>query len=99
MSDDDKFFEQLRVQAAPLRYEPDRASLERIRARIQERIAQPPTVATLLAAWFRPLAAALTGVAILAAIGLATIDSADPSALTPDPVEIVVAGDSYVVGD
>jgi hypothetical protein len=99
MSDDDKFFEKLRVQASPLRYEPDPASLERIRARIQERIAEPQTVAALLAAWFRPLAAALTAVAILAAIGLATIDTSDPTALTPDRVEIVVAGDSYVVGD
>lgn len=92
---DDKFFERLRNDAAALRHEPDARTLTRIRARIQEQIAQP-TVAELLAAWFRPLAATLTAVALAAAISLAMIDTEDTS-LDPG-VEIVVAGDSYHVG-
>jgi hypothetical protein len=97
--DDDKFFERLRGDAASLRYRIDDAGLARIRARIQERIARP-TVAQLLAAWFRPLAATLTVVAIAAAIGLVSINGgADASALSEERVEIVVAGDTYVVSD
>jgi len=97
MTEDDDFFARLRADAAPLRYQPDEATLARIRARIQERIAPPPTVAELLAAWFRPLAAAITVVAILAGVGLASIDTG--TAAPVDRVEIVAGGETYVVGD
>ena len=97
MTEDDDFFARLRADAAPLRYQPDEATLARIRARIQERIAPPPTVAELLAAWFRPLAAAITVVAILAGVGLASIDTGNATPV--DRVEIVAGGETYVVGD
>lgn len=95
---DDKFFERLRAGSAPLRYQPDEFALARIRARIQERLAPRPTVIQLLAAWFRPLAATLTAVGIAAAIGLATIEVSEETS-DEGTVEIVMAGDSYGVGD
>lgn len=99
MTDDDKFFERLRGDAASLRYRIDDAGLARIRSRIYDRIASP-TVAQLLAAWFRPLAATLTAVAVAAAIGLAAMNGGDESrALSEERVEIVLAGDTYVVSD
>ena len=95
---DDEFFERLRVKAAPLRYEPDPFALARIRARVRERIARP-TVAQLLAAWFRPLAATLGAIAVSAIIGIAVIDSSDSATLSDSGnVEIVMAGDTYSVG-
>ncbi len=94
---DDRFFEKLRNDASALRYEPDPAALTRIRARIQERISRP-TVAQLLAAWFRPLAATLTAVAVAAAIAVASIDM-NENGFGDTSVEIVMAGDSYRVGD
>jgi hypothetical protein len=95
--DDDKFLERLRGDAAPLRYQVDEATLARIRARIHERIGGPqPGVVELLASWFRPLAAALSVVAVAAAITFATIDDTTPD---PEVLEVVVAGEPYVVGD
>jgi len=106
---DERFFERLRGDAAPLRYEPDAFALARIRARIRERIARPlahPTVAQLLAAWFRPLAATLSAIALAAVLVVATTDESDignGSASIGDSnvetnVEIVMAGDTYSVG-
>lgn len=95
---DDRFFERLRADAVALRHEPDDVALTRIRARIRERIARP-TVAQLLAAWFRPLAAALTAVAIAAAIGVATVDTGEDAAFPQSSVEISMAGGTYSVGD
>lgn len=97
MTEDDDFFARLRAGAAPLRYQPDEAALDRIRARIHERIAAPPTVAELLAAWFRPLAAALAVVAVAAGLGLASLDTDGATAV--DRVEIVAGGETYLVGD
>jgi len=97
MSEHDDFLERLKADAAPLRYQPDEAALTRIRARIRERVAAPPTVAQLIASWFRPLAAAVAIVAVAAGIGLATIDV--PADASVDGVEIVVGGETYVVGD
>lgn len=96
--DDDKFFERLRADAAPLRYRPDEAALTRIRARIREHV-ERPTVAQLLAAWFRPLAATLTAVAIAAAIGIAALGGGEESLVRDEAVEIVMAGDTYSVGE
>lgn len=90
MPDDDKFFERLRVDAAPLRYRVDDVKLARIRARIHERLARPG-VAEVLAAWFRPLAAGLAAVALAAAISLVAVGA--------DDVPIELAGDTYVVED
>jgi hypothetical protein len=94
---DEQFFERLRNDAAPLRYEPDSFAVARIRERIRERIEARPTVAQLLANWFRPLTAALTAIAIAAVIAVAAIDTGDNTIDEPG-VEIVMAGDSYSVG-
>ena len=94
---EDRFFERLRGDAAALRHQPDPFTLARIRASIQERIARP-TVAQILAAWFRPLAATLTAIAVAAAIGMTAIDTSDDT-FGEESVEIVMAGDSYSVGD
>jgi len=94
---DEQFFERLRNDAASLRYEPGSFALARIRARIREQIEQRPTVVQLLARWFRPLTAALTAIAIAAAIAVAAIDTGDNTVDEPG-VEIVMAGDSYSVG-
>ena len=98
MTDDDKFFERLRGDAAPLRYQVDEAQLARIRARIHERLARQeakPGIAEVLAAWFRPLAAGLAAVTLAAAISLATVGTDDTPILGQ---QIEVAGDTYVVG-
>jgi hypothetical protein len=95
MTEHDDFLARLRADAAPLRHRPDETTLARIRARIQERIAAPePTVAELIAAWFRPLAAAVAIVAVIAGVGLATIEMPERGG-----VEISVGGETYVVGD
>jgi hypothetical protein len=94
--DDDKFFERLTRDAAALRHRPDEVALSRIRARIREHIARP-TVAQLLAAWLRPLAATLTAVALAAVIGITAFD-AEETTFGDASVEIVMAGDSYSVG-
>ena len=97
MTEHDDFLARLRAGAAPLRHQPDEATLARIRTRIHARIAEKePTVAEIIASWFRPLAAAVAVVIIAAGIGLATIDVKDASV---DRVEIAVGGETYVVGD
>jgi hypothetical protein len=97
MTEDDKFFERLRGDAAMLRHRVDDATLARIRERIHQRIAPQPTVAEVLASWFRPLAAGLAALALAAAIGL-TMNVSDAS-LGDEPVEIVMGGDTYRVGN
>lgn len=99
MTDDDRFFERLRVDARTLRHEPDELTLTRIRARIRERIEAPATVTSLLAAWFRPLAATLTAIAIAAAIGAAALNTSEETSLGDSPVEITMAGDTYSVAN
>lgn len=96
---DDRFFERLRGDAAPLRYEPDAMTVNRIAARIRERVQEPavaPTVAELLARWFRPLAAAVTALAIAAGIGLLALPGDSGPTYEP-PLEITVAGEVYRV--
>jgi len=98
MTDDDKFFERLRGDAAMLRHRVDDATLDRIRERIYERIAPKPTVFELLASWVRPLGFSLAALALDAAIGL-TINSGDTPAFGDESVEIVAGGDTYRVGN
>ena len=99
MTDDDTFFERLRADARPLRHEPDAPAMTRIRARIRERIERPATVTELLAAWFRPLAAALTAVALAAAIGVFAVNTPNDAALGDTTVEISMAGETYRVAN
>ena len=88
---DDEFFNRLRDDARALRYEPNAA---RLTARIRERIAAPPTVAQLLAAWFRPLAATLSAIALAAMIGVAWSSQTEELSLASEST-IEIAGVSY----
>lgn len=95
MSDDD-FFERLRAEARPLRYQADEVTLSRIRANIRARL-ERPSVAQLLAAWFRPVLAAVALVASIAVFTLQNADGAEEVTLDQETVEIVAAGDTYRV--
>lgn len=98
MTEHDDFFERLRADARPLRHQPDQVQLARIRARILATIEERPTVADMLAAWFRPV---LATVAMLAAVAVFTLTSLNGNneESSYEQVEIVMAGDSYVVGN
>lgn len=98
MTDDDKFFERLRVDARQLRHQPDEATLARIRARIHARLEPQPSVAELLARWFRPLAATAMALALAATIGIAANRQETP-AFGDASAEIEMAGSVYRVGD
>ena len=99
---DDNFLERLRGDARALRYEPGDAAFVRLQARVRERLTAAPTVTQFLAAWFRPLAASLAALSIVAALSTAyyvgvrdqqvTIDS-----LASNSVEISVDGATYSV--
>jgi hypothetical protein len=94
MTDDERFFERLRGDAASLRYRADAATLAHIRERIHERITRP-SVAELLAAWFRPLVAGLAAVVIAGVIALTAIGAEE----APGDYAIEIAGDTYFVVD
>lgn len=98
---DDKFFERLRDDARPLRYEGDDFLATRIAARVRERIARPQTVAQLLVAWMRPLAASIAALLLTVTLGLTwTQRHQDPTdSLTSNPTEIAMAGETFGVGD
>lgn len=85
---DDRFFERLRDDAEPLRFEPGDFMQARIAARVRERIATQPGVAQLLARWFRPLGAALTAIALAATLSVAWAEQQAPdnTAATLDAV-------------
>jgi hypothetical protein len=91
----DDFFERLRGDARPLRYQASDVELARIRARILATI-ERPTVTDMLAAWFRPVIATVAMIAALAVFTLTELRNEEPSY---EQVEIVVAGDAYVVGN
>jgi hypothetical protein len=100
MTDDE--LERLRGDAQRLRYEPDDVTLSRLSARVRERITAPPTVAQLLARWFRPLAASLAVLAAGATLGVQYFErNQQPTtleaAMSADPVEISVDGDIYTL--
>jgi hypothetical protein len=99
MTGHDDFLDRLRAEAKALQHRPDAATLARIHARIEERIAPRPTVLELLAAWFRPVAAAVTALAIAAAIGIAAYSGSDdpPAQTYDDAVTIVMGGETYSV--
>jgi anti-sigma-K factor RskA len=103
---DDEFFQRLRGDAQPLRHQPDDVTLARIRARIHSQLASQahlasqsqPTVAQLLAAWFRPLAATAAAIALAAIIGL-TVVNTDDLTFADTSVEISMGGETYRVGN
>lgn len=85
--------EQLRLVAQELRFEPDEAMVERLRARVSSRLASRFTVWEILAAWFRPVA--LTVAALLMVMGLIlarqdSIPSFDLLAFAPEELSVEV---------
>lgn len=103
---EDRFFDRLREDARPLRFEPDDFMTTRVAARIRERIQAPATASQVLARWFRPLAASLSAVALAATIGIVWIDrSGMPDLQQPtveslsatNTIEISAGGDVYRV--
>ena len=95
MTERDDFFARLRADARPLRYEPTAAELSRIRARIRETI-ERPSVVEILAAWFRPVIATT---ALVAAIAVFTWNETRDDSFDETQVEIVMAGDTWRVGE
>lgn len=97
---DDRFFDKLRQDARPLRFDADGAMHTRIAARIRGRIAQP-TIAQFLASWFRPVAVSLSALALAATLGIAWWSDTRSTETTSldQTVEIQMAGGSYSVGD
>lgn len=98
MSND--FLERLRDDARQLRYEPDDDAMwARLAARVRARVAEQPSVSQLLARWFRPVGVSLAGLALAAAIGIGWFETRDPAytldAMSSNPVEITIAGDTY----
>jgi hypothetical protein len=102
---EDRFLDRVRNDARSLRFEPkDDAIWTRLPAKIRARIhAQPVTASQLLAAWFRPIAASLTAVALAATVGLAWFErpsaSNTPETTVSTGVDIQMDGDLYRVGD
>ncbi len=93
---EDRFLERLREDARKLRYDVDPVAASRLTARVRARVMQP-TIAELIAAWFRPLAASLTALALAAAIGLTIAERNQGISFTGDPVEVAMGGDVYSV--
>src|SRR3954454_7124765 len=98
---DDKFFERLREDARPLQYDGDDFLAARIAARVRERVtARPPTVAQLLAAWMRPVAASLAALVLSVTIGLTWTQrhqDSNETTIASNPIEIAMAGELYGV--
>ena len=95
---DDRFLERLRGDARQLRYEIGDVAASRIAARVRDRVAQP-TIAEFIAAWFRPLAASLTAIALAATIGLTLVERNQAVSWSGDPVEVTVGGDVFSVAE
>lgn len=96
MMNDDAFLTRVRDAARALQYSPADMALNRVSARIRERLARP-TVAELLARWFRPVAASVTAVAIVASLALNLFERESETLAFDEPIEISMAGDSYSV--
>src|SRR3954466_11372417 len=100
---EDKFFERLRDDARPLRYEGDDFLSPRLAARVRERIARPATVSQLLAAWARPVAASLAALVLSVTIGLTwSQQHQEPTpepGISSNPIEVAMAGELYGVDD
>jgi hypothetical protein len=94
---EDKFLDRVREDARQLRYEIDAVATTRVAARIRSRLSDP-TVAQWIAGWFRPLAAALSALALIAGIGITLLER-NQTVSIGDPIQYEVAGDTYSVGE
>ena len=97
---DEKFFEDLRKDAARLRYEPHDPFLwTRLPARVRERIMTAPDVSQMLARWFRPIAAFLLLLAVGAGVTVSWVERTQATyaveSIASHPVEISVDGDTF----
>src|SRR5437764_3271630 len=95
---EDRFLERLRGDARALRYDAGDTAASRLAARIRARVSQP-TIAELIAAWFRPVAASLTALALAATIGLTLVERNQAISWSGDPVEVSVGGDIFSVAE
>ena len=94
---EDRFLDRVRDDARQLRYEMDPVATTRVSARIRSRL-NDPTVAQWIAGWFRPLAAALSALALIAGIGITLLER-NQNVSIGDPIQYTVAGDTYSVGE
>jgi hypothetical protein len=94
----DETFERLRRDAARLRYEPSERLLSRLASRIRERIAQP-TIVEIIAAWFRPVSAAVAALALVASLTMIAFNGTEQIDLAAEPFEISMAEGVLSVGD
>jgi len=100
---DDRFLERLRDDARQLRYDASDVMLTRLTARVRARIAAPPSVESFLARWFRPLAASLAALALAAILGVQWYEGRQQqtatleAAMSADPIEISVDGNTYTL--
>ena len=101
----DKFMERLRDEAAQLRYMPsDHAPIwTRLPATIRGRIQADATVSSLLARWFRPIAASFAMLAVVAALSIGWIESREPAynadSIASNSMEISIDGDTYSLAE
>jgi hypothetical protein len=96
---EDPFLERLRRDAALLQYRPaDDFALQRLSARIRERIVQP-TVTDILARWLRPIAASVSIVVVAGSIALGLFERQSESLTIDEPIEISMAGDTFRVSE
>jgi hypothetical protein len=103
---DERFFDRLRHDARPLRFEPDAVMAGRIAARIRARLgAPPPTAAQFLERWFRPMTAAFSAIVLVATVSVFWLDRAtmEPpsgeSLSTSSGIEITAGGEIYSVSE
>jgi len=98
---EDKFFEKLREDSAPLRFEPrDSALWTRLPVRIRERIHHQPSVSQMLARWFRPITVSFVALSIAAALSVTWLEHTRESsyaaeAMGSNSVEITVDGNTF----
>jgi hypothetical protein len=102
MIEKDDFLEQLRRDARPLRYEGDDVTWTRLQARVRAGIASAPGIEVFLTRWFRPVAASLAVLTLVAALGSAWyVENRDPVSLDSiaqnSSVEVSVDGEAYSV--
>ena len=102
---EDRFLERLRDDAAQLRYTPaDNAPIwTRIPAAVRARMHAESTVSSLLARWFRPIAASFAMLAIAAALSIGWVETREPAynsdSLASNSMEISIDGDTYSLAE
>ena len=94
---EDRFLDQVRRDAGELRFELDSVAATRLRARVRGRLTEP-TVTGFIASWFRPVAASLTALAIIAGIAVAVLDETQSLSMGGG-IEYSVGGDVISVGE